>query len=43
MEALAEVGYFKIGRRIIYKASFADDTATKAKTQEELHYMVTNH
>ena len=31
IEALAEVGDFKIGGRIINKARFADDTATKAQ------------
>ena len=35
-EALAEVGDFRIGGRIIYKVRFADDTAIIAKTQEEL-------
>jgi Reverse transcriptase (RNA-dependent DNA polymerase). len=39
-EALAEVGDFKIGGRIINKVRFADDTATIAKTQEELQNMV---
>ena len=38
-EALAEVGDFKIGGRII-KVRFADDTAIIAKTQEELQDMV---
>ena len=32
-EALAELGYFKIGGRIINKVRFADDTAIIAKTQ----------
>ena len=36
MEALTEVGDFKIGGRIINKVRFADDTAIIAKTQEEL-------
>jgi Reverse transcriptase (RNA-dependent DNA polymerase). len=31
-EALAELGYFKIGGRIINKVRFADDTAIIAKT-----------
>ena len=35
-EALAQVGDFKIGERIINKVRFADDTAIIAKTQEEL-------
>ena len=35
-EALTEVGYFKIGGRIINKVRFADDTAIIAKTQEDL-------
>jgi hypothetical protein len=39
-EALAKVGVFRIGRRIINKARFADNTATIAKTQEELQDMV---
>ena len=37
-EALAEVGDFKIGGRIINKVRFADDTAIIA--QEELQDMV---
>ena len=39
-EALAEVGDFKIGGRIINKVRFADDTAITAETQEELQDMV---
>jgi len=39
-EALTEVGDSKIGRRIINKVRFADDTAIIAKTQEELQDMV---
>ena len=39
-EALAEVGYFKSGERIINKVRFADDTAIIAKSQEELQDMV---
>ena len=39
-EALAEVGDFKIGGRIINKVRFADDTAIIAKAQEELQDMV---
>ena len=39
-EALAEVGDFKIGGRIINKVRFADDTAIIGKTQEELQDMV---
>ena len=39
-EALAEVWEFKIGGRIINKVRFADDTAIRAKTQEELQNMV---
>ena len=39
-EALAEVGDFKIGRRIINKVRFVDDTAIIAKYQEELHDML---
>ena len=39
-EALAEVGDFKIGRRIIYKVRFANDTAIIGKTREELQDMV---
>ena len=38
-EASAEVRDFSIGERIINKARFADDTAVKAKTQEELQDM----
>jgi len=38
-EALAEVGDFKIGGKII-KVRFADDTAIIAKTQEELQDIV---
>ena len=34
--ALAEIGDFKIGRRINNKFRFAGDTAIIAKTQEEL-------
>ena len=34
--ALAEVGDFKIGGRIINKVRFMDDTVIIAKTQEEL-------
>ena len=33
-EALAEVGDFKIGARIINTVRFADDTAIIAKTQK---------
>ena len=40
-EALAEIGDFKIGERIINKVRFADDTAIIAKTMEELQDMVT--
>ena len=40
-EALDQVGDFKTGGRIINKIRFADDTATIAKTQEELKDMVT--
>ena len=39
-EALAEIGDFKIGGKIINKVRFADDTANIAKTQEELQDMV---
>ena len=39
-KALAEVGGFKIGGRIINKVRFADDTAIIAKPQEELQDMV---
>ena len=39
-EALAEVGDFKFGGRIINKVRFADDTAIVAKTQEELQDMM---
>jgi Reverse transcriptase (RNA-dependent DNA polymerase). len=39
-EALAEVGDFKIGGRIINKVKIADDTAIIARTQEELQDMV---
>ena len=39
-EALAEIGDFKIGRSIINKVRFADDTAIIAKTQEKLKDMV---
>ena len=39
-KALAEVGDFKIGGRIINKIRFANDTAIIAKTQEELQDMV---
>ena len=39
-EALAEVGDFKIGGRIINKTRFADDTALIAKTQEQLQNML---
>ena len=35
-EALAEIGDFKIGERIINKVRLADDSAIIAKTQEEL-------
>ena len=38
-EALAEVGDFKIGRRVI-NFRFANDTAIVANTQEELQDMV---
>jgi Reverse transcriptase (RNA-dependent DNA polymerase). len=38
-KALAEVGDFKIGGRIINKVRFADDKAIIAKTQEELKDM----
>ena len=38
--ALAEVGGFKIGGRVINLVRFADDTAIIAKTQEELQDMV---
>ena len=41
-EALAEVGDFKIGRRIINKVRFADDTAIIAKSQEELQGILTD-
>ena len=39
-EALAEVGDFNIGGRIINKVRFAEDTAIIAKTQEELQEMM---
>ena len=39
-EALAEVGDFKIGGRVISTVRFADDVAIIAKTQEELQDMV---
>ena len=39
-EALAEVSDFKIGRRIINKVRFTDDTTLIAKTQEELQDIV---
>jgi Reverse transcriptase (RNA-dependent DNA polymerase). len=39
-EALAEVGDFKIGGRIINKIRFVDDTAIIDKTPEELQDMV---
>ena len=39
-EALAEVGDFKIGGRIINKLRFSDDEAIIAKTVEALQYMV---
>ena len=39
-ESLSEVGYLKIGGRIINKVRFADNTANIAKTQEELQDMV---
>ena len=39
-KALAEVGDFKIGGRIINKVRFADDMAIIAKSQEELQDMV---
>ena len=39
-EALAQVGNFKIGGRIINKARFVDAMAIIAKTQEELHDML---
>ena len=39
-EALAEVGDFKIGGKIINKMRIADDTAIIAKTQKELQDMV---
>ena len=39
-EALAEVGDFQIGGRIINKVRFADDMAIIAKTQKELQDMV---
>jgi len=35
-EALAEVGDFKIGGRIINKVRFEDDTAIIAESQDEL-------
>ena len=38
--ALAQVGDFKIGGRIINKVRFVDDTAIVAKTQEELQDIV---
>jgi len=40
MEALADVGDFKIWGRIINKVRFADDTAIIANTREELQDMV---
>jgi len=39
-EALAKVGDFKIGGRIINMVRFVDDTAIIAKNQEELQDMV---
>ena len=39
-EALAEVGDFKIGGRIITKVRFADDMAIIVKTQEGLQDVV---
>ena len=39
-EALAEVGDFKTGERIIIKVKFADDTAIIAKTPVELQNIV---
>ena len=39
-EALAEIGDFKAGGRIIHVARFAVDPAVIAKTQEELQDMV---
>ena len=39
-EALAEVGDFKIGGRVINWVRFSDYTAIIAKTQEELQDMV---
>ena len=39
-DALAEVGDFKIGERIINKVRFADDTAIITEIQEELQDMV---
>ena len=38
-EALAEVGFFKIGGRIINKVRYADDKENISKTQEELQDM----
>ena len=35
-EILAEIGNFNIEARIVCKMRFADDTAIRAKTQEEL-------
>ena len=40
-DALAEVGDFKNGGRIINKIRFSDDTVIIAKTQEELKDMLT--
>ena len=40
LQRLTEVGDFKIGGKIINKVRFVDDTAIKAKTQEELQDMV---
>ena len=39
-EALAEVGDFKIGERIINNVRFVDSTAVISKTLEELQEMV---
>ena len=39
-ESLSEVGYLKIGGRIINKVRFADNTANIAKTQDEPQDMV---
>ena len=38
-EALAELGDFKAGGRIINKVRYADDTVIIAKTREELQDM----